>query len=47
MSTIVTAPFPYSSCTTVDDERHHRKERLAAAFRLFARYGFDGGWPAT
>ena len=29
--------------TTVEDERRHRKERLAAAFRLFARYGFDEG----
>ena len=25
------------------DERRQRKERLAAAFRLFARYGFDQG----
>jgi len=25
------------------DERRHRKERLAAAFRLFARFGFDEG----
>lgn len=25
------------------DERQHRKQRLAAAFRLFARYGFDEG----
>lgn len=25
------------------DERLHRKQRLAAAFRLFARYGFDEG----
>jgi ribulose-5-phosphate 4-epimerase/fuculose-1-phosphate aldolase len=25
------------------EERRHRKERLAAAFRLFARYGFDEG----
>src|SRR6185503_1033295 len=24
-------------------ERRHRKERLAAALRLFARYGFDEG----
>ncbi len=24
-------------------ERHHRKERLAAAFRLFSRFGFDEG----
>lgn len=27
----------------VEDERRHRQERLAAAFRLFARYGFDEG----
>ena len=27
----------------VEDERQHRKQRLAAAFRLFARYGFDEG----
>ena len=25
------------------DERRHRKERLAAAFRLFARFGYDEG----
>jgi ribulose-5-phosphate 4-epimerase/fuculose-1-phosphate aldolase len=28
---------------TADEERRHRKQRLAAAFRLFARYGFDEG----
>lgn len=28
---------------TVDDERRHRKERLAATFRLFAKLGFDEG----
>lgn len=27
----------------VEDERRHRQERLAAAFRLFAYYGFDEG----
>jgi len=27
----------------VSDERHHRKERLAGAFRLFSRFGFDEG----
>jgi ribulose-5-phosphate 4-epimerase/fuculose-1-phosphate aldolase len=27
----------------VEDERLHRKQRLAAAFRLFAHYGFDEG----
>ena len=28
---------------TAAEERRHRKERLAAAFRLFARFGFDEG----
>jgi ribulose-5-phosphate 4-epimerase/fuculose-1-phosphate aldolase len=28
---------------SVDDERLHRKQRLAAAFRLFSRFGFDEG----
>jgi ribulose-5-phosphate 4-epimerase/fuculose-1-phosphate aldolase len=28
---------------TVDEERRHRKERLASAFRLFGRFGFDEG----
>lgn len=27
----------------VEDERLHRKQRLAAGFRLFGRYGFDEG----
>jgi ribulose-5-phosphate 4-epimerase/fuculose-1-phosphate aldolase len=27
----------------VDDERRRRKERLAAGFRLFSRFGFDEG----
>ena len=26
-----------------EDERRHRKERLAASFRLFAKFGFDEG----
>jgi ribulose-5-phosphate 4-epimerase/fuculose-1-phosphate aldolase len=29
--------------TTLAAERRHRQERLAGAFRLFARYGFDQG----
>src|SRR4051794_736041 len=29
--------------TSYEDERLHRKQRLAAAFRLFASYGFDEG----
>ena len=28
---------------SVEEERRHRKHRLAAAFRLFARFGFDEG----
>jgi ribulose-5-phosphate 4-epimerase/fuculose-1-phosphate aldolase len=28
---------------SVEEERRHRKERLAAAFRLFAHFGFDEG----
>jgi ribulose-5-phosphate 4-epimerase/fuculose-1-phosphate aldolase len=28
---------------TVEEERQHRKERLAAGFRLFGRFGFDEG----
>jgi ribulose-5-phosphate 4-epimerase/fuculose-1-phosphate aldolase len=35
--------FAWSGCTTVEDERRHRKQRLAAAFRVFSRYGFDEG----
>jgi ribulose-5-phosphate 4-epimerase/fuculose-1-phosphate aldolase len=29
--------------STPDEERRHRKQRLAAGFRLFARFGFDEG----
>ena len=28
---------------SLDDERRHRKQRLAAAFRIFARLGYDEG----
>lgn len=28
---------------SVEDERAHRKQRLAAAFRLFAKFGFEEG----
>ena len=28
---------------TVDEERRHRKQRLAAAFRIFGKLGFDEG----
>src|SRR5258705_1964635 len=29
--------------STPAEERRHRKERLAASFRLFSRFGFDEG----
>lgn len=29
--------------TSVEEERQHRKQRLAAAFRLFSKFGFDEG----
>jgi ribulose-5-phosphate 4-epimerase/fuculose-1-phosphate aldolase len=31
------------SFSSVEEERRHRKERLAGAFRLFSRFGFDEG----
>src|SRR5438309_2234448 len=31
------------SFASADEERRHRKQRLAAAFRLFALFGFDEG----
>jgi ribulose-5-phosphate 4-epimerase/fuculose-1-phosphate aldolase len=31
------------SFATVQEERLHRKQRLAAAFRLFSKFGFDEG----
>ena len=41
MSKTDTPQPPTFEC--VEDERLHRQQRLAAAFRLFARYGFDEG----
>ena len=35
-------PMP-PTFATVEEERLHRKQRLAAAFRLFSRFGFDEG----
>jgi ribulose-5-phosphate 4-epimerase/fuculose-1-phosphate aldolase len=35
--------YQWSNARTVEQERLHRKQRLAAAFRVFARYGFDDG----
>jgi len=34
---------PIPRFATFEEERRHRKERLAAAFRLFAKFGFDEG----
>jgi ribulose-5-phosphate 4-epimerase/fuculose-1-phosphate aldolase len=35
-------PMP-PAFNSVEEERQHRKERLAAGFRLFSRFGFDEG----
>jgi len=40
--TVLNIPMP-PSFATVDEERQHRKERMAATFRLFSRMGFDEG----
>jgi ribulose-5-phosphate 4-epimerase/fuculose-1-phosphate aldolase len=36
-------PHKFPRFASVDDERRHRKQRLAAAFRLFGHFGFDEG----
>jgi ribulose-5-phosphate 4-epimerase/fuculose-1-phosphate aldolase len=36
-------PHSFPKFSTVDEERRHRKQRLAAAFRLFGRLGFGEG----
>ena len=36
-------PPQFPTFDDVDDERRHRKQRLAAAFRLFGQFGFDEG----
>jgi len=35
--------FQPATFNSLEEERHHRKQRLAAAFRLFARFGFSEG----
>jgi ribulose-5-phosphate 4-epimerase/fuculose-1-phosphate aldolase len=35
--------LPKFDSDSVDEQRLHRKQRLAAAFRLFGRFGFDEG----
>ncbi len=37
------APRPPETADDPQEERLHRKQRLAAAFRLFSRFGFDEG----
>ena len=37
------APHRFPTFEDVDAERRHRKQRLAAAFRVFGRFGFDEG----
>jgi ribulose-5-phosphate 4-epimerase/fuculose-1-phosphate aldolase len=36
-------PAQLPTFATVEEERVHRKQRLAAAFRLFGQFGFDEG----
>src|SRR4051794_14032284 len=36
-------PLAFPEFSSVEEERQHRKERLAAAFRLFGHFGFDEG----
>jgi ribulose-5-phosphate 4-epimerase/fuculose-1-phosphate aldolase len=36
-------PHSFPRFESVDEERRHRKQRLAAGFRLFGHFGFDEG----
>ncbi len=38
-------PHTLPEFDSVEDERLHRKQRLAATFRLFGRFGFNEGVP--
>src|SRR5271165_3132972 len=42
MATTIESPT-LQPALTVEEERRHRKQRLAAGFRLFSRFGFDEG----
>ena len=51
MNKVVEKPKKYSlvertPAASFEEERLHRKQRLAATFRLFSRYGFDQGLAA-
>ena len=39
---VLTIPLP-PTFNSVEEERLHRKQRLAAGFRLFSKFGFDEG----
>ena len=39
----ISVPLARETFDNVEDERLHRKQRLAAAFRLFSKFGFDEG----
>lgn len=43
MGNTVTMFHSFPSFETVEEERTHRKQRLAASFRLFGRFGFSEG----
>ena len=44
MAEVVPFQLPSMESTrTIEEERLHRKQNLAAAFRLFSRFGFDEG----
>ncbi|HLM29901.1 MAG TPA: class II aldolase/adducin family protein [Acidimicrobiales bacterium] len=36
-------PHAWPKFSSVEEERRHRKQRLAAAFRIFGHFGFDEG----
>jgi ribulose-5-phosphate 4-epimerase/fuculose-1-phosphate aldolase len=36
-------PHSFPQFTSIEEERRHRKQRLAAGFRLFGHFGFDEG----
>ena len=40
-------PHAFPKFASAEEERRHRKQRLAAAFRLFGQFGFDEGVAGT
>ena len=43
MTASIQIPSYLPTFDTIEEERLHRKQRLAAAFRLFGKFGFDEG----